>query len=122
MFSKILRTLREEKNVSQQAMADYLQISRQAYNYYELGRREPSYDTLKSLAKYFGVTTDYLLGLSDTRYPAENDPVDKSPTIEIDDLTEESKKELEKYIHLLKLKDQMDKGKEEQSSALEKKA
>lgn len=110
-----MRSLREEKGVSQTDMAKYLKISRQAYNYYELNKREPSYDTLKALAEYFNVTTDYLLGLS-------NSKSSHAELSEIDALSDESKKELEKYIQLLKIKDELDKGKEEQSAALEKDA
>lgn len=67
MFGDILRALREEKNISQKDMAEYLQVSRQAYNYYELGKREPSYDTLKVLSDFFEVTTDFLLGKTDVK-------------------------------------------------------
>ncbi|CAK7069518.1 helix-turn-helix transcriptional regulator [Tissierella sp.] len=71
MFGEILRRLREEKGLSQKDLADYLKISRQAYNHYESGKREPSYETLKSLSNYFEVSTDYLLGRTDIRNSAD---------------------------------------------------
>lgn len=64
VLSKTLKALREEKGLTPKEMAEYLQITRQAYNYYELGQRQPSYDTLRLLAKFYNVTTDYLLGQS----------------------------------------------------------
>ena len=61
MFADNLKLLRSNKEISQQEMADYLQITRQAYSYYENGKRQPDYETLLKLAEYFGVTVDYLL-------------------------------------------------------------
>lgn len=62
MFGDKLRLLREEKKLSQKEMAEFLQITRQAYNYYENDKRSPDYDTLRNIANYFNVSTDYLLG------------------------------------------------------------
>lgn len=56
-----LKTLRTQKGVSQQTVADYLEITRQAYSNYENGNREPDYETLLKLAEYFGTSVDVLL-------------------------------------------------------------
>lgn len=56
-----LKALRERRQVSQQAVADYLQITRQAYGNYETGNREPDVDTLMKLSAYFAVSIDGLL-------------------------------------------------------------
>ena len=56
-----LKALRKEKGVSQQAVADYLGITRQAYSNYENGNRVPDYETLLKLAEYFETTVDALL-------------------------------------------------------------
>lgn len=61
-FSNILKQLREEKNLSQKDIADYLGITRQAIASYELAKRKPDYETLNKLGDYFGVSVDYLLG------------------------------------------------------------
>lgn len=45
-------------------MAEILHISRQSYNFYENGQREPKIDMLLKMADYFGVSVDYLLGRS----------------------------------------------------------
>ena len=47
---------------TQQEMADYLGISRQAYSNYETGKREPDYETLLKLGDYLDCSIDYLLG------------------------------------------------------------
>lgn len=54
--------LRKEKKYSQSDIARMLGISRQAYSNYELGNREPDYNTLVKLAELFNVSVDYLLG------------------------------------------------------------
>lgn len=61
-----LKTIREEKGISQATVAKGLNISRQAYNNYELGKREPDLETLISLAGYFNCSVDYLLGRDET--------------------------------------------------------
>ena len=47
--------------MSQQIVADYLEITRQAYSNYENGNRAPDNETLLKLAEFFEVTVDYLL-------------------------------------------------------------
>lgn len=53
--------LRESENLTQQELAQKLGISRSALSHYEKNRRAPDYETLVKIAKYFHVTTDYLL-------------------------------------------------------------
>ena len=60
-----LKELRERKNVTQQEVADALDMERSLYARYEYGTRTPPIDNLIKLAKYYGVTTDYLLGLTE---------------------------------------------------------
>lgn len=62
-----LRKIREEKGVSQAAVAKELGISRQAYNNYELGKREADYETLLKLAEYFETTVEALIKDNDVR-------------------------------------------------------
>lgn len=56
-----LKKIREAKGVSQAAVARELNISRQTYNNYELGKREADYETLLKLAEYFETSVDCLL-------------------------------------------------------------
>ena len=64
-FSQRLKELRIEHGMTQQYLASLLNIKQQSYTRYEYGTGEPSLDTLIKLAHIFGVTTDYLLGVSD---------------------------------------------------------
>lgn len=63
----IIRDLREDRDLKQKTVAEYLGISQQTYSNYENGRRDiPLWAVLK-LSEYYKVSTDYLLG-TDTSY------------------------------------------------------
>ena len=55
-----LKELREQTGLSQKEIAQRIGIEYQNYNKYELGINEPSVDTLKLIADYYGVSLDYL--------------------------------------------------------------
>ncbi len=59
-----LKALRAKEKISQQKIADYLNVSRSTVAMWETGGIQPSFEVLEKLATYFGVTTDYLLGRS----------------------------------------------------------
>lgn len=61
-----LKSLREENNLSQQAIASVLNVSQRTYSYYENGRTIPI-RLLITLAKYYNVSLDYLLGISNKK-------------------------------------------------------
>lgn len=63
-FCDRLKILREKRGMSQQHLADELGISRSAVGNYELGSREPDFETLELIADYFNVDMDYLIGKS----------------------------------------------------------
>lgn len=62
MFPKRLRATRMKCHFTQQAMADKLCISLNAYQKYEQAERSPSLDCLVQIADILSVPTDYLLG------------------------------------------------------------
>ena len=64
-FSKRLRELRTSKDLSQQKLAEFLNTSKSSINMYERGDREPGLEMLESIADYFNVDLDYLLGKTD---------------------------------------------------------
>lgn len=66
-FSVRLKSLREERKMRQQDLADQLGITVRAYRYYEQGKRYPDFQGLLALADYFQVPLDYLVGRSDQR-------------------------------------------------------
>lgn len=63
IYKHRLKELREDKDITQQDIADILQITRQQYQLYESGEREIKLDKLKSLCLFYGVSSDYILGL-----------------------------------------------------------
>ena len=66
MFSERLKASRKSKGLTQKDLAAFLGISERGYQNYEMGKREPNLEVLKQLADFLGVTTDYLLGRSDS--------------------------------------------------------
>ena len=60
-----LKTLRTERKLSQKQLAVDLKTTNSSICDWENGRSEPNIETLINIAKYFNVTTDYLLGLED---------------------------------------------------------
>ena len=66
IFSERLEQLRNEKCLSQAAVAKELEIAARAYQYYEYGEREPKLSTLIKIADFYGVSLDYLAGRTDT--------------------------------------------------------
>lgn len=69
MYQRI-RDLREDHDLKQRELADYLNCSQQVYSNYELGQRDIPTDVLIRLSEYYHVSVDYLLGL--TNNPKRN--------------------------------------------------
>lgn len=61
-FGNRLKTLRENHNLSQKEFANILNIANSTLSQYESDKRVPSDEVKLQIAKYFNVTTDYLLG------------------------------------------------------------
>ena len=78
-----LREVREKSGKTQAEVAEYLNISRQGYNNYELGNREPSKENWLKLARLFNVSVDFLMSDDDTKLPEGAIPVDVSTFIKI---------------------------------------
>ena len=64
-FKERIKELRIQKNMSQMDLAVATGISQSAIAKWELGKTEPTATAILTLARFFGETTDYLLGLSD---------------------------------------------------------
>jgi transcriptional regulator with XRE-family HTH domain len=62
-----LKELRKEAKLSQEDIARRLNVSKQAVCLYETGKSEPTIKSIISMCKMFGVTSDYLIGLSDVK-------------------------------------------------------
>ena len=61
-FGTHLKMLRKSKNLTQKQLAENIGASESVIQNYELGTRKPTYDMLISLADYFDVSIDYLVG------------------------------------------------------------
>lgn len=61
-FPKVFKSLRQKSRLTQQEMADKLNISRSSIGMYENGEREPSFELLEQIADFFNVDMNYLLG------------------------------------------------------------
>lgn len=72
-FSEILSKMRKERGVSQKKAAADLGISQALLSHYEKGIRECGLDFVIKCSKYYDVTTDYLLGVSENRNGMSND-------------------------------------------------
>lgn len=59
-----LKELREENDVSQKQIAEYLNIRQNTYSQYETGKRQLPIDILIKLSQFYHVSTDYILGIS----------------------------------------------------------
>lgn len=63
MYQRI-RDLREDRDLKQRQLAEYLNCSQQVYSNYELGQRDIPTDVLIQLSAFYNVSVDYLLGLT----------------------------------------------------------
>lgn len=61
-FSKVLKKIRLNHNLTQAELAKQLGISRSSVGMYESGEREPDFETLETIADFFNVDMNYLLG------------------------------------------------------------
>lgn len=66
-----LRDIREDRDLTQKQIAEYLNVRQNTYSQYENGQRQLPIDALIKLAHYFNTSTDYILGLTDESKPYE---------------------------------------------------
>lgn len=72
VFSQRLSLLRRASGMTQKQVAQSLSIDRSTYAYYENDKTKPDYGTLARIARIFQVSTDYLLGLTNTNAPSHS--------------------------------------------------
>lgn len=66
---KRLRSLREDKDLTQKELGNILNMSQTGYNQYEIGKNDIPTKVLISLAKFYNTSIDYLLELTDETKP-----------------------------------------------------
>ncbi|MBQ8297733.1 MAG: helix-turn-helix transcriptional regulator [Ruminococcus sp.] len=69
MVFERIRNLREDSDIKQRQVAEYLSISQNTYSQYETGTIALSAETAIKLAQFYGTSVDYLLGLTDEKAP-----------------------------------------------------
>ncbi len=69
MVFERIRELREDNDLAQKDIAEYLQVHQTTYSSYELGKLGVTADVLVKLARYYKVSADYILGLTDIKEP-----------------------------------------------------
>lgn len=112
-LDKRLVALRKKLNLTQNELADKLNISRGALSLYELGNRRPDYETLIKLADFFNTSVEYLLGNTDDPRPLKEiienpgSPLDKLlkeyniDFYNLKEFNEEDMKDIIKYIQFV---------------------
>lgn len=68
MYTRI-RDLREDADLLQKDLAQYLHCSQVCYSYYEMGKRDIPTEVLIRLARFYHTSVDYLLGVTDDARP-----------------------------------------------------
>lgn len=109
-FAEKLKALRHEKNMTQEYVAERMNVARSTIAGYETKNRQPSHEKLSAFASLFHVTIDYLLDDEEPSYIS----IDESRTMPDDAkellkrfrrLSIRSKKDLLKHLHLLEIRD-----------------
>ena len=72
-YRTILRNVREDRDCTQTKIGRLLNKSQQGYNHIEAGRAELKIDDLKILCKFYNLSADYLIGLTDVPTPLKKD-------------------------------------------------
>lgn len=113
-----LKNLRIEKGVSQQFVADYLGITRQAYSNYENGNRAPDNETLLKLAEYFETTVDVILRGKEKAPANESERKVSDDDIKFalfggdGEITDAMYDEVKRFAQMVKLREENEKKKE----------
>lgn len=95
MLGTRLKYLRTQKKLTQKQLAEKINVTHVSISGYESGNRSPDTDTLQRLADFFEVSTDYLLGRSDT--PTTPNGISKE---DYANLSEEQKEVLDFFLSL----------------------
>lgn len=106
---ELIRDLREDHDLKQKEIADYLGVSQQTYSNYENGNREIPIWVVQQLSKYYKVSTDYLLG-AETGYLGNTNLKSTyfgnitmhDVVYDIQQLNTKERRDLLKYIEFLK--------------------
>lgn len=68
-YAERIRELRQDNDYTQQKIADILGVAQTTYSQYELEKRPMPIEYLVALCKFYNVSADYILGLTNTKRP-----------------------------------------------------
>lgn len=102
MLGEKINTLRKAKGITLKELGEILNLGESTLSMYENNKRSPDYDTLKNIADFFNVTTDYLLGRTDIKKPYEIKTL--AAHHDGDDWTEEELSDIEKFKEYVRTK------------------
>ena len=125
-FANRLKSLREEKKLSQEELSQLINISRSTLSMYEINKRQPDPETLQKIADFFDVSVDYLLGRTDKRNIDVSNDVDErlhkvmqelGPDVllafyDLPNMTDEEKENVITLLEVIKAKREKKKKKE----------
>ena len=124
-FAEKLKALRHEKNMTQEYVAERMNVARSTIAGYETKNRQPSHEKLSAFANLFHVTIDYLLDDEEPSYIT----ADESRTMPYDAqellrrfrrLSIRSKKDMLRHLQLLEMRDGIeDQGMDDEDSEAE---
>ena len=101
MFGDRLKKLRIEKNLSQDELGKICGVAKNTVSYWETNNTEPSIQIIIKLAQFFGVSTDYLLGIDSNKKEKLKIALKEAGMMVSEDLTIE---EFEKALKIVKKK------------------
>lgn len=107
-FAATLKDLRDQNNVTQQELANYLKVTRSTIAGYETKGKQPDFDRLLRIADYFQVSVDFLLTGSNFKETLMIDPpFEKSRKIlnAYLKLSHKSQQQMEDYVQFLAFQD-----------------
>lgn len=105
MFKDVLKKERENANLSQMQLSKLIKVSQQTIGSWETGRTEPNHDMLITLAEFFNVSIDYLLGYTEIKTPYSIETTKSLAEISADFLN--SKQSIDKILANLKNADEV---------------
>ncbi|GFN37210.1 helix-turn-helix domain-containing protein [Tepidimicrobium xylanilyticum] len=94
-LAKRIKELRQERNLTQEEFGNIFGIVKSTVSLYESGKSTPDDELKKKIAKYFNVSLDYLMGVSDVRNPYKETSENKIIKDDGYELTPEEKELLE---------------------------
>ena len=103
-FAKRFKELRVKSGYTQQQLANLFKVTRPCICYWETVKRVPDYTKLVEICKFFNVSSDYMLGVSEIRTINLNEGKQNYDTdnyLDMSQLSEESKRQLKDYYNFL---------------------